>query len=392
MPATFQVLVGDLRTGHITAVIPVTAASWQQVLNAAGTISATVDVGAAEVTGLDLYHTTAPARAFLCIQYDRTLIAGGPIWTHKYNRAAGTLTLSGAGMWSLFDHRLVLPVLAEPLALGAAQSATTTYLTSQNKSLGDIAAGLVNQALAHVGGNAPIVFPAAQGLTPGAAHTYYGYDLATVGQRITELTAVIGGPEIRFQPRYKSGDPTSVEWVMLVGTPTQPQLVQGGADWIFDASVPKSMVSDIDVDVLATTLATRAWEVGGGTGAGIMLSQADSTTLTSAGYPLLEVVDRTHNGVLVQADLDAYAAQLLAAQNRPSTAIKVKVRNDGAPADGASASGPRLSQYVAGDYCQLVIGADPYLLPGARRARILQIDGDLGFECTITLATIAAEV
>ena len=44
--ATFQVLVGDLRTGHITAVIPVTAASWQQVLNAAGTISATVDVGA----------------------------------------------------------------------------------------------------------------------------------------------------------------------------------------------------------------------------------------------------------------------------------------------------------------------------------------------------------
>lgn len=393
MPApTFQALIGDLRTGKITAVVPVTGATWQQVVNAAGTISATVNTAAVEVAGLDLYHTAAPPRAFLCIQYDQTIIAGGPIWTAHANWSAGTLTLGAAGMWSMFDARMLIPVLAEPLTLGAAQAATTTYPTSANKSLGDIAAALVAQALAHVGGNLPIVAPAAQGLTPGATRTYNGYDVASVGQRLAELTAVIGGPEVRFQPRYKSTDPTSVEWVMLVGSPAQPQFVQGGLDWTFDASVPKSMVSDIDVDISAKVMATRAWEVGGGTGVGVLLSQADSTALTSAGYPLTEFVDRTHNGVLVQADLDAYAAQLLTDHNRPAVALKIKVRNDGAPADGASASGPRLGQYVAGDYCQLVVPSGWYLPAGARRARILQIDGDLSFECTLTLSTIAAEV
>jgi hypothetical protein len=389
-PPAFQVLIGDLRTGKITTRVPATAAPWQQVLNAAGMLGASLNVAASDLSGLDLYHAAAPAKAFLAIQYDRTLLAGGPIWGHQYSRAAGTLDLTAAGIWSLFDHRAVIAALSQPVAVGAAQASTTTYASGANMSLGDIAAALITQARSHVGGSLPIVMSAAQGLTPGATRTYNGYDLTTVGARLTELTGDAGGPEIRFQPRFKAADPTSIEWVMQVGSPTQPLLVQGGADWYFDASVPASMVSDLSVDISGTAMATRAWVVGAGSQAGVMLSEADSTTLTSVGYPLLETVDRNHTSDATQVHLDGYAWQTLARTSRPATVIKIKVRNDGAPLNGFG--GPTLGSYVQGDYAQLIIGADPYLPAGVRRARILQIDGDLGFECTLTLNTIAAEV
>lgn len=392
MTATFQALVGDLRTGKIATRIPLTGATWQQVLNGPGTMTgATVNVADVDVRKLDIYHAGAPGKAFLAIQYDQTILNAGPIWTHHYTRSAGTVTMGAAGLWSLWDHRYVMPLLSEPLALGAAQAGATRWATSANKSLGDIAAALVAQAQTHVGGNLPLVMPAAQGMTPGAVRDYYGYELNALGARLTELAA--SGPEIAFRPRIKASDPTSIEWVMQVGSPAQPLLVQGGADWVFDASVPQSMVSDVDVDVDATAMGTRAWEVGSGSQALLMLSQADSTVLTSAGYPLLEIEDQ-HTTVTKQSTLDAYAAAALATHNRPATLWKVKVRNDGAPADGSPSNigGPRLGQYQAGDYVQVVIGDDPYLASGARRARILQVDGDLGFEATLTLATMTAEV
>ena len=396
MTVPFQVLLGDLRTGKIITQVPATVGTWQVVSTGAGLINATVNVAAQSTTNQDIFHATAPAKAFLAIQYGNTILAAGPIWTRHYTRSAGTLELGAAGLWSLFDHRLVMPVLAQPVAVGAAQAAVTTYPTSSNMSYADIAAALITQAMAHVGGTLPLVLPTAQGFTPGRTHTYDGYDLPVLGSMLTNLTQTINGPEIQFAPRYQA-DGTSIEWVMRAGTPTSPTLTQGGDDWYFDASVPQTMVADIDYDDDATTMGTRAWTVGAGSKAGIVLSEADSTTLTAAGYPLLEVVDRNHTSDATQADLDAYAAQLLTQSSRPSSVWKITVRNDGAPANNTpitGTGGPRLDEYTAGDYCQVIVGADPFLAPGPRRARILQIDGDInpGIQSTITLATMTAEV
>lgn len=392
----FQTVVGDLRTGKITTRVRPTAGSWQKVpVNGAGTMTGfTVNAADLSLAGVDLYHATAPAKSFLGLAFGNTVLNAGPIWTRHYTRSNATLTLGAAGMWSIFDHRLVMPVLAEPLAIGAAQAATTTYPTSQNKSLADIAAALVQQALNHVGGSLPIVMPAAQGTTPGNTRTYPGYDLSSLGAMLTELAGVINGPEIRFQPRFKASDPTSIEWVMQVGTPTQPLLVQAGADWYMDAATRKGMVSDFDYDEDATNMGTRAWEVGAGSQAGVMLAQADSTALTSVGYPLLEVVDRNHSSDATQSDLDAYAAQYLTQHNRPSAVWKFKVRNNGAPDTNGVLAGPSLDQYAVGDYVQVNIAADPLLPAGTRRSRIVLVEGDIdpGVESTITLATINAEV
>lgn len=389
-----QVLVGDLRTGLITARVPVEAATWQEVLNAPGNITGVaIRAGSADLADTDLYHTTAPAKAFVAIQYASMILNAGPIWTRTYNRREGRLTLGAAGLASLFDHRLVMPVLTEPLTTGAAQAAVTTYPTSSNLSYADIAVALVTQACAHVGGTLPIVYPPAQGYTPGRTRTYQGYDVAPLGQRLNELSAVLGGPEVMFEPRINPADPRYLQWVMRAGTPTQPELTQTGDDWVFDATAPLSPVSDIDYADDATTMATRWWEVGSGSQTGILLAQADSTTLTAAGYPLLEGVSRNHTTDGNQADLDAYAAQSLTENNRPAAVWKLRVRADGgANLDPTVTAGPRLDEYRPGDYVQIRTKGDPFLPDGTRRSRILQIDGDAGFEATLTLATTTAEV
>lgn len=391
-PVAMFGIVGDLRTGRIIARIPLESCTWQQATGTPGTMTnIVINAGSTDLAVYDLYYSTAGAKSFFAIQYDQTLINAGPIWTRRYNRRTGKLTLGAAGLASLFDYRTIMPVLAEPITTGAAQAATTTYPTGSNMSLGDIAVALVTQACAHTGGSLPIVYPAAQGNTPGNTRTYYGYDLPILGHNLNLLSGVIGGPEITFTPRYVTGDPTHIEWVMRVGTPTQPELTQTGADWAFDATAPHSPVSDIDYDENAAAMATRVWEVGSGSKTGTTIAQADSTTLTAAGYPLLEAVDRAHTTDATQADLDSYAAQLLSESNRPAAVWKLRVRVDGGNPDPAFA-GPRLGQYQAGDYVQLTTRGDPFLPDGTRRSRILQIDGDLGFEATLTLATMTAEV
>lgn len=297
MTNAYQVFVGDLRTGKIVTRLRTTGGSWQQTpVNSAGTITGvTIDLADASLTGVDVYHATAPGKAYLAVQYGGTVLAAGPIWTRSYARSTGMLTLGAAGLWSLFDHRLVLPVLSQPVAVGAAQATTTTCATGSNMSLGDIAAALVQQAMNHVGGSLPLVMPANQGNTPGNTRTYPGYDLPVLGSILTELTGVIGGPEIRFTPRINPNDLTSIQWTMEVGTPAQPLLVQPGADRIFDLAAPQSSVSELTVDEDATAMGTRAWVVGTGSQAGVLLGETDSTALTAAGYPLLEIVDRNRD-------------------------------------------------------------------------------------------------
>ena len=394
LPApTFQALIGELTTGKILTRVPLTGCAWQQVLNGAGTITGvTIDAADLNIQTLGLYYAAAPPKAFIAIQYDQAIIAAGPIWTHNYVRSTGILTLGGAGLWSLFDHRFILPPLTEPLTLGAAQAAVTAYATGDGMSLGDIAAAIVAQAQEHVGGDLPIVMPPPQGQSPGAVRSYFGYELNPIGARLTDLTGVASGPEIAFRPRIVADDPTSIEWVLNVGSPAQPLLVQAGADWVFDASTPASMIADITVDIDASGMATRMWELGSGSQAALMMSQADSTVLTADGYPLLESV-QSHTTVTIQATLDAYASADLQASNRPATVWKLLVHNDGAPPPGSTiGGGPRLGQYNPGDTCQVVLGQDPYLPPGPRRARILMVSGDLTDSCLITLATMSAEV
>jgi hypothetical protein len=358
-----QLLVGELRGGRITDVIDATGLGWEDTLNAAGRIDR-VTVPEHLVRSMGLRHTAAPARCFLAVETDGRIRQAGPIWSHVWDWEAGVLTLGASGLWSIFDHRLVLPVLADGQRV---QDADTTI---SGTDLAGIARGLVAQALSFSDFDIPVNLPPAA--TGTRTETFPGWKLQRVGEQMRQLTERENGPDLRFRPRRVPGDETRIEWVFEHGTEDEPQLVQTGDDWVFDTTAPRSPVLGISVDQDATVMGLRAFVTGNGMERDILIARAADTTLADRGYPLLDV-DEARSTVELQDTLQEHADDLLARSARPIEAWKVTVRADAA------------LEVLPGDTARVVVRGDAYLPDGEWPVRVATIAGDLTDTATLTM-------
>lgn len=412
---TRSILVGEVATGRRITQIPVADATWTTQLHGAGSITARIPLRAPEFRVLERTFTggiypgpgvfpgpgtfpeeatplwrpgrgmrpeflaaVEPARCFLAVLENDVVIEAGPIWGHAYDAATAMLTVTAAGLRSIFDHRYVMGVLADP-TLAAAWSVTYAGM-----SLATIAKRLVQLAQSHTGGSLPIVLPDDE-LLPASderTRTYKGHELATIAARLDQLSGVIGGPDIAFEPRL-TADRLGVEWVMRVGTHADPTLHQAGDDHVWDMRVPRGGVSGVSVTRDAAGLASRVWATGSGMDEALLMGAATDATLTSHGFPLLEAAV-SHPSVSQQATLNAWAAGSLSGRARPWMTWAFTVD---------AASHPRLGTYRPGDFVRIWLPEDhPYLsllLPaGSHRARILTISGNLGPTVGLTLAPV----
>lgn len=368
-------LVGELRTGRITGTVEATGHEWAEVLNQPGSIDS-VAVPESVVRRRDLRQTAAAARCFLAVEQDGRIREAGPIWVHRWNDERGVLTLGAAGLWSLFDHRYVLPLLEneQALSLTSVSRATSTH---GPLALGGIARALVQQAMIHLGGDLPVVFDPA--VTAGShVETFPGYKLLRVGQQLRELTQrETGAPDIRFSPRRNPDDPRFLQWVMSTGTEAQPQLAQAGADWYFDRSAPRSPVLGIDVDHDATVMGMRGYGVGNGSEEGTMITRVFDTTLVDAGYPLLEV-EESRPSVEVPETLIGHTLALVARSARPVEVWRMKVH-------------ARATREIrAGDYARVVVRGHAYLPDGDHRVRVRRISGNASDVVTLEVYPMQA--
>lgn len=373
-------LTGELVTGHRLTQLPVVDGSWAPVLNGAGTIEAKLKLDDEKVRARpELLLALEPARSFLAAVSGDSVIEAGPIWSHVYDDTTKVLTVRAGGLRSVFDHRIVMKILAtgEDPALAVMDYTGT---------LADIARDLVRLALSHTGGSLPIVFEADEGGTSDE-RTYLGHELARVGDRLNELTGVIGGPDLAFEPQL-TADRQGLQWVMRTGTSDDPLLHQpgssssyGDADWVWDVRAKRSGVQQIDVTRDANKLAYRAWASGQGTGESLLIAVEEDDTLIARGYPLLESVTQ-HQSVVDSDTLDAYATSDLIAAMRPWTTWTLKVRAD---------ANPQLGTYRPGDWARVWIPDDHLYLSqfypaGFYRTRILGFSGGTGPDVTINLA------
>lgn len=405
----YSVLVGELRTGRRLVALPYVAGSWSIAAGSAGDITVRIPLLAgdfrrldARVTGglwpspdvypseetfpravvtrwvpgpkprRDIKAATEPTRTFLAVLADDRVVAAGPIWSQTWDQDGGTLELKALGLASLWDHRLVLNHLVNMQQAGAVASSLLTY---SGLSLGTIAKRLVQEAQAHTGGTVPVVFQADEAGTN--ERTYPGYELATVGQRLSELSEVEGGPEIEFQPRL-TADRTGVEWVMRVGTTSAPQLVQAGLDWMVDTSVPRGNLGGLSVNVDASAVANRAFAKGSGTDEATVISvPASEPEMWDSGYPLLEAVGSVGgDGGNYQENVNRHAAGDLQANDRPWQTWRLRV-----PVDS------RVGAARPGDWWKVRVGEDHVFLDaGLYRSRMASMSGDLtsGF-CDVNL-------
>jgi len=408
-----SVLVGEVRTGRRIATIPVSNATWAVAHRGIGAIDVDIPLNAAEFRrlervihgqypsgslfpgpttfpqaeaavwragdGLRPEFLTAiePARTFMAVLEGDNVLEAGPIWAHDYDYGSGILKVKASGARSIFDHRLVMAVIA-----GTAWAEWAVTYTGL--SLGTIAKRLIQLLMTHAGGNLPIVLPDDETAAADADHTrtYKGFELATVAARLDQLQGVIGGPDIAFEPRL-TADRMGLEWVMRTGTEAEPLLFQGGGDHVWDFRVPRGGVSGLSVHRDAGGLASRSWATGSGMDEALLMARADDPALTDGGFPLLEVAE-SRSSVEVQSTLDAWAAGNLSAAAAPWMTWSASVRAD---------MSPLLGSYRTGDFAKVWLPeAHPYLsllLPsGYHRARIVNIAGDLGPDVNLTFAPV----
>lgn len=362
---TTTILFGELRTGRITDIIDATACGWGQVSNDAGPIDG-VTVPEDEVRSKNLRQSAQAARCFLAVDVDGVIQEAGPIWSRTWNYEKAELTLGAAGLWSLFDHRKVLRVLAAGLRVQDAG------FTVSGTDLGGIAKALVSQAMQHVGGNLPLDLGATY--ASDRTETFPGWKLLTVGDQLREFTKrESAAPDIRFRPIYTT-DRMGIRWQMECGTEAQPLLTQTGDDWYFDASVPKGPVVGINTDEDATVMAERAFVTGNGTEDATLISTATDTSLINSGFPLMEA-EESRSTVELQDTLDGHAQNLLERTARPVEVWKVTVRKEAA------------TQVLAGHYARVIPkSSDAWLgTNGEAYMRIKSKSGNLGDNVTLNM-------
>lgn len=367
-------LIGDLRTGRKLQDVQVVQGPWSKQMNGPGTVRTTMTLLDPDVRRLGLRNLATPGKSFLAVVENDVVMEAGPVWTHDYDADEGRLTLSAAGAWSYFDHRVLVPLLAlstpfvvpdpeDPAQVIPNPAWNSSYA---NMSLGTIAKRLVEQARTHTGGNIPIVLPPDE--AGDAVRNYLGADLALIGDRLEELTSVLGGPDIDFAPRY-TADRQGIEWVMRIGTTAQPQLTSARTH-VWDLAVKEPSVRSLKVKRSAERMVGRAWATGGRTADVVLTARYENPTLTAAGYPLLEAVDSSHSSVSEQRTLDGYAAEAARTGYKPIEFWSFEV--------DATAT-PKVGVYQVGDYCRIKIKDDPYLpdnVTDGYLRRIVSMSGD----------------
>jgi hypothetical protein len=386
----FDVFLADTVTGKITAFLPVASVSWGMRLNGPGSVTAKLRPAAREYDHLDLRSATTVLRQSLGVAYDGVILEAGPIRTQDYDAGEGVLTLEAEGLWSIFDRRKVLSKEAP----GAAATSRDRWqiapgrdvLAYRGVSLAAIARDLVARAIQNDTFRRLDGLPAGHlnidlGVqTPGTRErTYYGFDLATVGDRLHDLAEVEDGPDIRFRPRFSADDATVVEWALELGTEAAPLLVQSGPDWTWDLGVDRSGAVQLSVSRSGDTLASRTWAPGAGQEAEQLIEWQTSTRLIQAGYPWTEA-DTARKDVDDIAILQAGADRALEEAAAPWDEWSLTVRAD---------TSPRLGLYLPGDWAAIAVGDGHPIVPrGTYRVRILAIDGDGSAAVKLTVAPI----
>jgi hypothetical protein len=369
--ATWRVLIADTVTGNILSdVTPRDSPSFSRKVTDKGTWTVNVLPEDRANYAVDL-HTYVDAGHYswivLCDDY---ICQAGPVFTYQFDENTRNLSASGTGIQGLFDRR----ALRNPAGPANNIVHVNNDLVLTNFTLRGIGREIVNANLTQTGYGLPIDVPAAE--TGTNTRTYFGYDLATVWDRLDELSKVDSGPEIDFRP-YLTSAGNQVRWELVIGSPTLGNQTSTGV-WDYGGAL-----GQIDVDVNGSASpCTKAWVKGSGTERTMLAGYASNDALIALGYPPTDYIDTNHTSVVVKATLDTYATADLAQFSAPTEAWKCSVRVDGSSSNGVVVS-PKLSGWSLGDAPIFGISGHPWIVDGQYRRRILGFSSDT--ESTVSL-------
>jgi len=367
----------DTLTGNLLDDFEVNSASWQDRVNEAETIDVTLKLDDRKNRGKNLRSLATEWKTSIAVE-EHGRLYGGPILPHNYSRKDRTLKLKAVGIQGYFDQFPIMPAAGEtaPLTLpgdGKPNPALDTHISGW--SLGTIGKLLVQQAMSWPGANLPIVLPAN---VVGAHERNYDFiDMKTVGSALSDLSGVIGGPDMRFELRWK--DKTHLQWVLTMGTVEKPRLESETIHY-WDLAAEEPSAWDLDVDTDPMDMGDISLATGGRSSDVALVARARNRKLRDAGYPTLFRLDSTHANTSIQATLDGHAAENLRTSHIPAQFWSFTA---------SATQAPLLNEYRVGDLCRLNVENDEYVPTGAHLRRIAALSGNhRGKEITVTLGPV----
>lgn len=345
--------VFSMVTGAIVAELPLNSdPQYARLLNQPGSISVTVQIGGNSVSGASLRPYVGGFRYGLAISWGPPpsgfVVQAGPIMTASFDdteQGNSTLTIGAGGFWS-YLNRLFQVSSGWTGALPITDnSANTAYSGSYH----DVVIAMLTNALALQ--SLPLSLPSSDGFG-GQSVAYYGYDLAMVGERLTQLVQLSQAPDIDFYPKFT--DAAHVGWTLLIGTPLVP-----ATNIFFDYGAG---LTSVTTDVDATNLCNFAWAKGNGTEAGLLYGVAENTTSIGNGWPRLDFVDTTDTSETIQQNLSNLALADVVLYSQPVEVWTATVRADQYPVFGS---------YTPGSWVTLNMQNHPWIPDGEYTQRLL---------------------
>lgn len=364
-----KVYIANTVTGQIVMDAPfVGVPRYETRLNAAGGLTVTVPLGdSGAMSKRDFDEFSNSWRWSWMYAYGSHIFQGGPAVTDRYtdNEGPPTADVGCGGLLHLFTKRLVVN---KDWVEGQNVTSPVADLSYNNLTLRQIAKNIVENDLDRPGHDLPIVFPADD---PASTHqrNYQGYDLASVSERLLQLTQVINGPEIEFRPVFVDPETRlAIQWEMRIGSPRLGML-SGQHQWDY-----RSALSHIDYDRDGSQQSMAHFQKGSGTERALYTAYQDDKSLSNLEgfpYPELETVgsDTTsvEDGNVLQGRADGYVAT----NGRAIVAWDATVRIDGTDGQGRETVSPKVDRINLGDMGRFQVHGHRRILDGSYDRRIL---------------------
>jgi hypothetical protein len=338
---SYTFLLVDVLTNQVLTELPMTSVSFTCLLNGAGPFSSSIPV-VAETTISSIDDVTTPGLRGIIILRNGAPIYGGIIWKRSYQRNERRVQIEGSSWESWFGRRLLKRLL--------------TY--GQVDQL-DIFRDLVFQARNEGWNGFLAIDPVTNPARPDTNfalnvpthdsgvlrdRTYYGYDGATYGDRMKQLSAVLEGFDWRIRnDRVGNG----FERNLLLGYPYLGA-TEANTSLVFE--YPGNLV-DYTTSEDSGEAATSVVVMGAGDGsAKIMVesTQAWSGMFSTAGWPLLESVQQAQ-GVTVMSTMNEHLGKWERKLMPPMRVVEATARGYTVPEVGS---------YEPGDYAMFRIQDD----------------------------------
>ncbi|WEV68712.1 hypothetical protein OZX73_05320 [Bifidobacterium sp. ESL0775] len=343
--------------GHLTR-LPFTSCSWSDSINEPGQLSVEIGFNATardlRIDDEDMHAALRPWRVILAVQRGQHVIHAGVATSRAWDAESRKLTFTCGGGWTLLGKRLVLnhgldSSFADGDVLVDEDHPIGDWGLTLTGSYRDLARGLIAETLKW--GELPFSLPPLEG--GSYTRTYGGYDLATTGDRLRDLSELDAAMEYRFTPTLDAGGRLSYS------LEAAHELVDHELN--LNAAVPGQHVKLDSVAEDGTPLTSEVWASGGKDDDKTVMARATiPPQYRDPGMPFLQSTNTEHTTVSDISTLRTYARSQASTGAWPDETYSVRI-------------GAEYDPHV-GDHLDLRV-EDDYLSDRKLRLKVTDVSG-----------------